>query len=384
MSVALWLFPILFLGAAPDARDFVATDFGAVADGKTDCAEAIQKALDAAGKAGGGRVVLPAAKEPYLVGKTISVRFSNIHLSAKGATVQLASDAAKGSRSHVLEVGSPTAAHPIANVSIAGLVIDANFWNQQGAVEKKWVPRGLVASNVRGLLVDDVHVRRAWVSLAFSAGAEDCEARDCTVSQWHNDGFDAADGAGNIRFVRCRAFDAMSQRHGGPPGSRDSGWEIEDGAHDITLTDCVVEKTDTGVAFKVRSHNTPTVLRDVRFVRCKALEGAGRSWSIEGRDHDTRTQGVFLEDCEAAGELRCVRGADQVKITGGRFRQVQLVSPRRVHIAGSQAEKIVVVAEPVSDGKETFCADVTLDRVKFPAGGLTITGDSSRVKMINP
>ena len=46
---------------AAQAADISVLDFGAVADGKTDCADAIAKALAAAGKAGGGRVILPAA-----------------------------------------------------------------------------------------------------------------------------------------------------------------------------------------------------------------------------------------------------------------------------------------------------------------------------------
>lgn len=48
-----------------------------------------------------------------------------------------------------------------------------------------------------------VHVKRAWVSLAFAAGAEDGEARDCVVTQWHNDAFDAADGARRIQFIHA-------------------------------------------------------------------------------------------------------------------------------------------------------------------------------------
>ena len=41
------------------ARDFKVSDYGAVADGKTKCHAAIQKAIDACAQAGGGRVVVP-------------------------------------------------------------------------------------------------------------------------------------------------------------------------------------------------------------------------------------------------------------------------------------------------------------------------------------
>jgi polygalacturonase len=40
-------------------REFPITEFGAVSDGKTDCSEAIRKAIAACHKGGGGRVVVP-------------------------------------------------------------------------------------------------------------------------------------------------------------------------------------------------------------------------------------------------------------------------------------------------------------------------------------
>jgi polygalacturonase len=44
------------------ARDFVITNYGAVADNQTDCTAAIGKAIDACVKAGGGHVVIPAGE----------------------------------------------------------------------------------------------------------------------------------------------------------------------------------------------------------------------------------------------------------------------------------------------------------------------------------
>jgi polygalacturonase len=60
------------------ARDFVITNFGAVADGKTDCTAAIGNAIDACSKAGGGRVVIPAGE--FLTGAIHLKSNVNLHL----------------------------------------------------------------------------------------------------------------------------------------------------------------------------------------------------------------------------------------------------------------------------------------------------------------
>ena len=48
-------------------------DLGAKADGKTDDAAAIQRAIDAVEAAGGGVVCFPPSDEPYLVRETIRI-----------------------------------------------------------------------------------------------------------------------------------------------------------------------------------------------------------------------------------------------------------------------------------------------------------------------
>jgi polygalacturonase len=71
----------------PD-RSFSVSDYGAVGDGTRDDAPAIQKAIDAAGDAGGGTVVIPAGT--FLSGPLTLHKRSGMHLHlAEGAVLRL-------------------------------------------------------------------------------------------------------------------------------------------------------------------------------------------------------------------------------------------------------------------------------------------------------
>ena len=71
------------------AKDFNITDYGAVGDGKTNCTQAINKAISAANKAGGGRVVVPPGT--FLTGAIYLKSNVNLYIS-KDAVVKFSTD----------------------------------------------------------------------------------------------------------------------------------------------------------------------------------------------------------------------------------------------------------------------------------------------------
>jgi polygalacturonase len=72
----------------PD-KDFNITDYGAVGDGNTNCTEAFKKAISAASKAGGGRVVVPAGS--FLTGAIHLKSNVNLHVS-EGTVIKFSTD----------------------------------------------------------------------------------------------------------------------------------------------------------------------------------------------------------------------------------------------------------------------------------------------------
>jgi unsaturated rhamnogalacturonyl hydrolase len=74
-------------------RDFPITSFGAVGDGKTDCTEAITKAIAACAEKGGGRVVVPEGQ--FLTGAIHLKSGVNLHLARTNSVLLFSTNAQK-------------------------------------------------------------------------------------------------------------------------------------------------------------------------------------------------------------------------------------------------------------------------------------------------
>ena len=384
-------------------------DFGAVADGVTDCLPAIQRALEQIVAAGGGDVYFPASEQPYLVGGTIQVRASDTVLSGAGATIKLADAAANGTREqrttesqvHVIHIAG-TPQEPLRKVQLLGFTIDANIYRQADYYN----PRAVVTEYVRQVLVRDVKIVRTFVGLDFGAGSIDCEARDCVIEDWTEDAFDASGdadkGSGavttHIRFLRCHA------RHA--PNSTGNAWEIEDGVRHIRVQDCSVSDVPRGNAFGIRNHWTAgpvDVSRDIELRRVQ-ITAVGGKYGIyshsapRGEFPRNRLVDVRLYDVSCDAPVLFYGPLENVEIDGGRFGALHLGwdygaknrpepgGPRplqgtRVRIRNTRVSHLNLNAE---------AGEFTLQNVLVLAQGeqglpqaLRIRGGAGRVRIVN-
>lgn len=363
-------------------------DLGARADGQTDDAPAIQEAIDRVSRSG-GRVLLPPAEQPYLIARSLVIAADNVELEGTGATVRLADGASSGKAVNCLTVAG-TEHKPVRGVVVRGLTVDANYWQQPQAKQ----PRGIECKWATHVLFDKVTVRRAWVSLAFSRGSNHSEARDCTVTQWHNDGFDAnGDGVTgsthHIRFVRCRAVDSPNESAGGLPGSRDDAWEIEDGATDIELLDCVVANA-AGKSFGVRNHAPAgRHTRNVVFVRFRSTQaGPGYAMSLS---HENSVSGLKLVDCQSDAGLSLRGPICDLEISGGKFTGPVTLDtagsgpnrpPRNTTITGAEMTQLTVNLKPGHDGREAYQPTLDLRQTKVLERFLVL-GDRHRLGVVD-
>ncbi|MEM1166936.1 MAG: glycosyl hydrolase family 28-related protein [Planctomycetota bacterium] len=357
-----------------------ATRFGAIADGRTDSTAAFQSAIDEVASRGGGTVIIPPGKRPYLISDALRITTDNVVLEGPGATILMADDALNGEVIDCIEIRG-TEDNPVEHVRVEGLTIDANYWNQPGAYN----PRGIDVDDARNIVIDEVTITRAFVGLTFGKNTHYCDARDVTITAWHNDAFNASgDGVSgscsNIRFIRCTAEDAYNGAHGGLPGARNNAWEIEDGAQNITLIDCVVRRCG-GDGFAVRNHGGPgpVLTSDVRFERCIAEDVGQYGFKAVGNPAPNTVSGIHLIDCVSDAEAAFHKDIRDLRISGSTFSSEVVVGPvDRSVIRDSSIERLRVWAFD-NDGHTEYETDVRLEGVEL-GSPISIHGDTSRVR----
>ena len=416
---------LVSMSAEADSGVYDITDYGARADGQSDCSRGIGEAIAAASQAGGGQIRFPPAKQPYLISDSIELDADNLHLKGTGATVYLKDGSAVGRTSpetmlHIVKING-TRDDPVENISVVGLTIDANYWGQtdgtsawQASARIAGVTRGVQVNHARNVLIDNVAIKRSFVGMTFGLGSHNCEARDVKVTQFHHDGFGVTPervdgGAGKITFLRCLVADSLHGRNGGLPGNRVKGWEIEEGAHNVRVIDCAVRNTDAH-GFFIRPHwsrKGKYDTRNIELIRCR-VENAGKAaFMVKGFNHQQRVVNVKFIDCHTdTGNFQIMMSPENVLVSGGHFGSmtigfyldiaddhhfpdgpwdwtyhflpVRSVVVENVTVAGD----IRINAIQGNDAADDYMPDIRLNKVTVKSDLYTV-GSASLVKMVD-
>ncbi len=283
---------------------FPITDFGAVADGVTDNAAAIKKAIAACVDAGGGRVVVPG-HGIFVTGPFDLASKMELYLEA-GATLLANPDTSVYEKSAFRHnPGEGTiwiGGEDLHDLSIAGLgVIDGNGIKFMGReVEDSYEllpfhikdprPHVLTLINVHKLRIEDVTFRNSAYWTVHLIGCNDGVIRGITIDNSlkirNSDGIDL-DHSKNIRISDCfiqSGDDSICLKN-----RRE--FQEYGNCENIVITNCLM--SSRSCAFKIGSENMDTI-QNVTVSNCTIL-ASNRGIGIQNRDEGV-VQNVLFSD----------------------------------------------------------------------------------------
>lgn len=272
---------------------FVITDYGAVADGVTDNAGAIKKAIDACEKAGGGKVVIPA-EGVFMTGPFDMISKMELHVEG-GATLLANPDTSVYQKSAFREnPGEGTiwiGGEDLHDIAITGLgVIDGNgikFMGEELGDSYELLPFNikdprphvLTLINVKKLRIEDVTFRNSAYWTVHLIGCDDGVIRGITIDNSlkirNSDGIDL-DHSKNIRISDCHiqsgddSICLKNRREFAEYGK----------CENIVISNCLM--SSRSCAFKIGSENMDTI-QNVTVTNCTIL-ASNRGIGIQNRD----------------------------------------------------------------------------------------------------
>lgn len=309
------LFPLFAFSVAAAASDYNVNDFGAVGDGLTDDAPAIQRAIDSCSAAGGGSVIFESGKT-YMAGP-IHLK-SDVDLHLKPNSVLLANpdesvyteSAFRANRGEGMMWISGT---DLRNVSITGTGrIDGNgvaFMGKEldDSYELKPVtdfdprPHVLTLINVKNVKISGVTIANSAYWTVHLVGCHDVAISDISLLNnlkiRNGDGIDV-DHSRKVRINNCyieSGDDCICLKN-----RRE--FEEYGPCEDIVVTNCIM--TSRSCAVKIGSENMDSISR-VLFDNC-IITDSNRGIGIQNRDEGTVTNVTFsnmIVDCHLFSDV---------------------------------------------------------------------------------
>lgn len=389
--IASLLLPVFFsalLARAQTGGVYNVKDFGAAGDGKKDDAAAIQRAIDACSKAGGGQVFFPSG-HTFLAGPFDLKSFVEFYV-ASGATVLASPDENVYTKSAFRQnKGEGTiwiGGENIRQVTInGGGTIDGNGISFMGAelgdsyelkpfnvVDPR--PHLLTIVGGRNIRIRNLTIRNSAYWTVHLVGCDDVAVSDLTLLNSlkvrNSDGIDL-DHSKNVRITNCyieSGDDCICLKN-----RRE--YEEFGACENITVSNCTM--TSRSCAIKIGSENMDTI-RQVVFNNC-LIKKSNRGVGIQNRDEGVVTDVQFsnmLIDCHLFSDVwwgkaepiyitafrrapgnhkdanwRFAKGQTEGKVGAVSrisFSNIQCTSENGVYISGETADKV---------------SDVFLDRV---------------------
>lgn len=331
--------------------DYNVLHYGAVPDGRTNCAAAIQTAVDTASAAGGGRVVLPSGR--FLSGSVLLKSNVELHLQAGAVLISSLNQAdilpfpaadEDDNRDTGWDGGFFLGARGAENVTISGHGIiygqgdkvfadlneDNGFYECPKSVAA-FRPRMMLFEAVTNFTVQDITLQDAAFWTLHMAGCRHVRIRDIRILNddrgANNDGIDP-DCCQDVVITGCivhtgddaivvKSTAPMAKRYGASENiviancvlhSRDSALKIGTETHgvirNVLLSDCVINDCSRAVGVWVRDggtvedihvHHLTGAVR--RYADRYAVAGAPGWWG--------KGEPVFISATRRAGKTGC-------------------------------------------------------------------------------
>ncbi|MFT4070764.1 MAG: glycosyl hydrolase family 28 protein [Dysgonamonadaceae bacterium] len=305
-NILLLCFLSLFLWSSSQNQQlksiYYITDYGAKADGVTDNASAIQKAIDTCSKNGGGSVVVPAGKT-FMTGPFKLASYVDLHLEPNSCLLANPSEGVyieSAFRENKGEGMLWISGKDLKQISITGTgTIDGNgvaFMGKEleDSYELKPVtdfdprPHVLTLVNVEKVMIKDVTIRNSAYWTVHLIGCYDASIDGISLLNnlkiRNGDGIDI-DHSKKVRISNCfieSGDDCICLKN-----RRE--FEEYGSCEDIVVTNCVM--TSRSCAIKIGSENMDKI-DNVAFSNC-VIRKSNRGIGIQNRDEGTVTNVLF-------------------------------------------------------------------------------------------